>query len=426
MVADTLGGLAGGDEALPLPRHAEELVLQQRLGRGFFGEVWRAQARSDVEAGSGRLFAVKKVKLALITENHLTEQLRREVEILYSLHHPRCVRLHFDFDDGASMYLGMEFASGGSLFDRLNKAGKFPSKQAARYFYETCEALDYLHHLPKKVIHRDIKPENILLDGEDHVKLADFGWANLLGPLQAKKRETFCGTLDYLAPEMIMGTGHDESVDMWNMGVLLYELTIGQSPFGADNKETTCRMILGAELKFPQDVDSDARDLIKRLCKKKAPERLPVRDAMTHHFVAKQRLGAEAAAPPKALESEAESGRPSVAARRLRQERDRVSEETQQLLRAKQRTEDAMVKIAEDLDRAHAALREEQRRRAELEAECEEREREASARERELEALRKRAGQAAASPGAGAAATTGGYGGGRGWWPGRRIARGGV
>ncbi|CAE8647365.1 unnamed protein product [Polarella glacialis] len=184
----------------------------------------------------GRIFAVKKVRLSLVTENRLTDQLKREIQILYSLQHPRIVMLHFDFSDAKYMYLGMEFASGGSLFEKLNAAGKFSSEKAAHYFRETCDALDYLHHLPGKVIHRDIKPENILLDAENHVKLADFGWANLI---QAEKRDTFCGTLDYLPPEMIMGTGHDESVDMWNMGVLLYELTTGQSPFGSNSKETT-------------------------------------------------------------------------------------------------------------------------------------------------------------------------------------------
>merc|ERR1719379_3326469 len=115
----------------------------------------------------------------------------------------------------------MEFAAGGGLFDKLRTSGRFTNEIAARYFFETCEALAYLHNeLAQPVIHRDIKPENILLDAEDHIKLADFGWANLV---EADKRDTFCGTLDYLPPEMIMGTGHDESADMWNMGVLTYE-----------------------------------------------------------------------------------------------------------------------------------------------------------------------------------------------------------
>merc|ERR1712224_61494 len=124
------------------------------------------------------------------------DQLRREIDILYSMQHPRIIRLHFDFQEEGSIYLGMDFAPGGSLFDRLNKASKFNPEIASRYFCETCEALDYLHHLPEPVIHRDIKPENILLDAEDHVKLADFGWANKY--LEGSQRDTFCGTLDYL------------------------------------------------------------------------------------------------------------------------------------------------------------------------------------------------------------------------------------
>merc|ERR1719359_139130 len=131
--------------------------------------------------------------------------MNREIEILRSLRHPRIVEAHWDFRDSTHIYVGMQFAEGGGMFDLLSRAGKFSLEKSAQYFYEVCDALDYLHNLPEKVVHRDIKPENILMDKEGHCKLADFGWSNTMDSLCS--RNTFCGTTDYLAPEMVRQEG---------------------------------------------------------------------------------------------------------------------------------------------------------------------------------------------------------------------------
>jgi len=364
------------------PKRREDIHLEKRLGKGYFGEVHRAKE----VAGEKRTFAVKKVALDLIEQNRLTDQLRREINILYKLEHRRIVRLYFDFNDRGSMYLGMEFATGGSLFDKLNQARKFPPETASRYFYETCEALDYLHHLPEKVIHRDIKPENILLDGEDHIKLADFGWANLI-QADLTKRETFCGTLDYLPPEMIMGTGHDESADMWNMGVLTYELTTGQSPFGSSSKEATCRLILNVDLRFPADLDPDAQDLVVNLCKKKPSERLPVRPAMAHRFVTKFQATKEEDAAGAAAEEE--MGRPSVAARKLQKDNEKMSAEMEQLLGAKKSTEESLNGLNAELAKISSIVKQEKELRLKAEAACKEMNKNIEARDREIAELKK-------------------------------------
>eukprot|EP00930_Biecheleria_cincta_P102389 TRINITY_DN94109_c0_g1_i1.p1 TRINITY_DN94109_c0_g1~~TRINITY_DN94109_c0_g1_i1.p1 ORF type:complete len:409 (+),score=92.28 TRINITY_DN94109_c0_g1_i1:46-1272(+) len=375
----------------------EELTFESCLGRGYFGEVWRSRL-----ARNGSLFAVKKVRLSLISENRLSEQLDREIKILYVLQHPRIVKLHFNLKDDKFMYLGMEFASGGSLFEKLNATGKFPTQRAVRYFAETCEALEYIHNLADKVIHRDIKPENILLDEKDHVKLADFGWANMI---QAEKRDTFCGTLDYLPPEMIMGTGHDESVDMWNMGVLLYELISGQSPFGSGSKETTCKLILSVDLRFPAFVEADVRDLVAKLCKKKPAERLTARQALAHKLVTKHfsspagqaspSEGPIEAAPPasgkKTVEEEPCLGqRHSVVARGLLSDTVRLEAEKEQLLTALTGIEEALMRGNEDLDAADGALRDERCKRAAVQAECHSMDIACKAREKELQELRRR------------------------------------
>merc|ERR1719359_130985 len=209
--------------------------------------------------------------------------MNREIEILRSLRHPRIVEAHWDFRDSTHIYLGMQFAQGGGMFDLLSRAGKFSYEKSAQYFYEVCDALEYLHGLPEPVVHRDIKPENILMDKDGHVKLADFGWSNIMD--NANLRVTFCGAPDYLAPEMIRGEGHNTSLDMWEMGVLLYEMTVGKSPFGASNQEQTCRLILKVDLRFPATYDKDAQDLVRNLCKLKPKDRLSAAKSKQHAFV---------------------------------------------------------------------------------------------------------------------------------------------
>lgn len=358
----------------------DDVEFLSPLGKGFFGEVWKAKEK----AGEKRTLAVKKVKLQLIKDNQLTAQLRREIEILYSLNHPRIIRLFFDFEDAGFMYLCMEFANGGNLFEKLNQAQKFEADVAARYFLETCEALDYLHHLSNKVIHRDIKPENILLDSQDHVKLADFGWANIAEEL--KKRETFCGTLDYLPPEMIEGKGHDESADMWNMGVLLYELVTGQSPFGSASKEETCRLILKVDLRFPPDLDEDAQDLVAALCKKKASDRLAVRSAMKHKFITKFSADPSDNA---GVDVDDAGPRPSVACRKMQQDNDKRKAEMKAMIEATANSENSLKTVKEELARVQANIKKEIDTRSKIEAAIQELREKNKARDKQIETLKR-------------------------------------
>jgi len=379
----------------PNAKVAEDLLFEKCLGRGYFGEVWQAQTKSERKA-----VAVKKVRLQLILENQLLDQLKREIKILYSLQHPRIVRLFFHFEDKHFVYLGMEFCVGGSLFDKLQKAEKFSNQRAANYFLQTSEALEYLHHLPDKVIHRDIKPENILLDAQDSAKLADFGWANML---EQDKRSTFCGTLDYLAPEMIRGTGHDESVDMWTMGVLLYEMLTGQSPFGSQSKETTCKRIVHVDLLFPSDMDADGRDLISRLCKKNPAERLKVRDAMAHSFITRfcrpgggvgttSSGGYPAGSAEKGIIAAGEEilPRPSVVARKLRSECEKLGVEKEHLEHALQRIEDQLKTQQDYLRETEAAIRSINKERQETEVSKHEQQKRCDELSRKIEDVKRR------------------------------------
>lgn len=344
------------------PKAATDLKKGRQLGRGYFGEVFECKRKTDLEGDS---WAVKKVPIAIIQQHNLSEQMDREIAILRSLRHKHIVELHFDFRDSTHIYLGMQFAQGGGMFDKLSKAGKFSYEQSAQYFYETCDALEYIHNLPEKIVHRDIKPENILLDKEGHVKLADFGWSNIMD--NATLRVTFCGTPDYLAPEMIRGEGHNETLDMWCMGVLLYEMTVGKSPFGASTQEQTCRLILQVDLRFPATYDADAQDVVRSLCKLKPEQRLTAGKAKAHAFCKKfYKVAAQAGA----AEEEEDPSRPSIVVRRLKRDKNLLEGEMMQILQAKSATEQDLLRVSDELEKAHNQLRREQKAKEKAETDA--------------------------------------------------------
>jgi serine/threonine protein kinase len=146
------------------------------------------------------------------------------------------------------------------------------------------DAIDYCHS--KHIIHRDIKPENILVGLNGELKLADFGWA----VHAMSKRNTICGTLDYLAPEMVEGREHDAGVDVWGLGVLLYEMLVGSAPFETHSEKATCRRIKMGDLRFPSFVPCAARDLVARFLQKDPAKRIALRDVRSHRWVV-QHLG---------------------------------------------------------------------------------------------------------------------------------------
>jgi len=245
------------------------------LGRGKFGSVYLAR-----EKQSKFIVALKVLFKSQLVKSNVEHQLRREIEIQSHLRHPHILRLYGYFHDETRVYLILEYAPRGEMYKELQKQGRFSEETTATYVAELADALKYCHS--KKVIHRDIKPENLLMGLRGELKIADFGWS-VHAP--SSKRQTLCGTLDYLPPEMVEGRNHDESVDLWTLGILCYEFLVGKPPFESATNNETYRRITGLQYNFPSFVSEGARDLIRRLLKLNPRHRMPLDDVLTHSWI---------------------------------------------------------------------------------------------------------------------------------------------
>ncbi|XP_042510680.1 serine/threonine-protein kinase Aurora-3 isoform X1 [Macadamia integrifolia] len=256
----------------------QDFDIGKPLGKGKFGRVYLAR-----EKKSKYIVALKVIFKEQIEKYRLHNQLRREMEIQSSLSHPNVLRLFGWFHDDERIFLILEYAHRGELYGELRKSGHLSEKHAATYIASLTRALAYCHD--KHVIHRDIKPENLLLDFEGRLKIADFGWS-----VQSRsKRHTMCGTLDYLAPEMVENKAHDYAVDNWTLGVLCYEFLYGVPPFEAESQTNTFRRIVKVDLSFPPTphVSAEAKNLISRLLVKDSTKRLSLPKIMEHPWIVK-------------------------------------------------------------------------------------------------------------------------------------------
>jgi len=254
-----------------------DFEIGKPLGKGKFGNVYLAR-----EKRSKYIVALKVIFKHQVQKAGCEHQLRREIEIQSHLRHPNILRLYGYFYDDSRVYMILEYASKGELYNALKAVGKFDDVQAATYIYQLADALSYCHS--KKVIHRDIKPENLLLGVYGELKIADFGWS-VHAP--SSRRTTICGTLDYLPPEMIEDKPHDEKVDLWSLGVLCYELLVGKPPFETPTHDATYQKILKCEYRFPPNLLPEACDLISKLLRKLPHERLSLEQVMVHYWIQK-------------------------------------------------------------------------------------------------------------------------------------------
>lgn len=276
-----------------------DFEIGKPLGRGKFGDVYLARERK-----TQFIVAIKAIKKTQLLKAGVEHQLRREIEIqshLRCAHRSSCadpmplisstpphrqkniLRMYGYFWDEKRIYIILEYAFGGELYKQLTARGRFSEPLAAKYIHDLSIALNYCHS--KHVIHRDIKPENLLIGQKGDIKIADFGWS-VHAP--TSRRTTLCGTLDYLPPEMVEAREHDNTADIWSLGVLLYEFLVGSPPFEAEGHRATYRRISNVDLKFPPIVSSGARDLISRLLVKDQTKRMKLADLPKHPWIQSQ------------------------------------------------------------------------------------------------------------------------------------------
>ncbi|XP_038570496.1 ribosomal protein S6 kinase beta-2-like [Micropterus salmoides] len=255
------------------------------LGKGAYGKVFQVR---KVQGGQmGKIFAMKVLKKAKIVCNAKdTAHTRAEREILETVRHPFIVDLLYAFQTGGKLYLILECLSGGELFMQLEKEGIFMEDTACFYLGEITLALGHLHS--NGIIYRDLKPENIMLSHQGHIKLTDFGLCKE-SIHDGSVTHTFCGTIEYMAPEILTRSGHNRAVDWWSLGALMYDMMTGSPPFTAENRKKTIDKILKCKLNLPPYLTIDARDLIKKLLKKNPAQRLgsskaDCADIQKHHF----------------------------------------------------------------------------------------------------------------------------------------------
>ncbi|XVE63929.1 hypothetical protein DITRI_Ditri07aG0060400 [Diplodiscus trichospermus] len=283
----------------------DDFEIIKPISRGAFGRVFLAKKRT-----TGDLFAIKVLKKADMIRKNAVESILAERDILISVCNPFVVRFFYSFTCRENLYLVMEYLNGGDLYSLLRNLGCLDEEVARVYIAEVVLALEYLHSL--HVVHRDLKPDNLLIAHDGHIKLTDFGLSkvglinstdDLSGPAvsgtsllddeqpqlsasehqqERRKKRSAVGTPDYLAPEILLGTGHGPTADWWSVGIILFELIVGIPPFNAEHPQIIFDNILNRKVPWPrapEEMSLEAQDLIDRLLTEDPHQRLGARGA---------------------------------------------------------------------------------------------------------------------------------------------------
>ncbi|XP_053295453.1 ribosomal protein S6 kinase alpha-2 [Pleuronectes platessa] len=262
-----------------------QFQLLKVLGQGSYGKVFLVRKIRGVDRG--QLYAMKVLKKATLKVRDRVRS-KMERDILAEVNHPFIVKLHYAFQTEGKLYLILDFLRGGDLFTRLSKEVMFTEEDVKFYLAELALALDHLHSLG--IIYRDLKPENILLDEEGNIKITDFGLSKEAID-HDKRAYSFCGTIEYMAPEVVNRRGHTQSADWWSFGVLMFEMLTGSLPFQGKDRKETMAFILKAKLGMPQFLSPEVQSLLRALFKRNPANRLGagpdgVEEIKRHRFFA--------------------------------------------------------------------------------------------------------------------------------------------
>jgi protein-serine/threonine kinase len=253
----------------------DDFEILKLIGKGTFGQVFQVRKKD-----TGRIYAMKVLQKKVIVQKKEIAHTVGERNILVRTamtDSPFIVGLKFSFQTASDLYLVTDYMSGGELFWHLQKEGRFDEKRAKFYIAELILALQHLHQ--HDIVYRDLKPENILLDANGHIALCDFGLskANLT---KNDTTNTFCGTTEYLAPEVLLDeAGYTKMVDFWSLGVLVFEMCCGWSPFYAEDTQQMYKNIAFGKVRFPRDtLSQEGRSFVKGLLNRNPKHRLGATD----------------------------------------------------------------------------------------------------------------------------------------------------
>lgn len=257
------GGKQGGLSAYEMsqsapsskPLNLDDFHIIKRVGKGGFASVFLVRQRK----AAGKYYALKAVKKSDLLRLKQEKQILNEKLILNATKHQFIIELFSTFQDPNFLYMILEYVAGGDLFSYLRKCQRFPEPDAKFYVCEVLVAIQYLH--AQNVVYRDLKPENILLDTTGHIKVADFGFAKVI----KDKTNSFCGTPDYIAVELVINRPYTKVVDWWSLGVLVFELVSGKTPFGDDTSDKIYDNIQAGTIKWHPLIKNACKDIVKRL-----------------------------------------------------------------------------------------------------------------------------------------------------------------
>ena len=244
------------------------------LGRGHYGKVMLVQKKD-----TGEFFAIKTVRKDRLARSNKLQTIMNERNVLMKAHHPFIISMKFAFQTSRKFYFGMEYAPGGEMFSLQRKLKKLPPNKVRIYIAEMVLAIEYLHS--KGIIYRDIKPENIMFDLSGHLKLCDFGLAKEIGD---ELTQSFVGTPEYTAPEMVLKQPYGKPVDWWGIGVLTYDLMCGETPFYHESTKEMYYSIVNKQPSFPKEMDTVTRTFIMTLLAKNPAERPDAEGIKAHRF----------------------------------------------------------------------------------------------------------------------------------------------
>ena len=244
------------------------------LGKGAYGEVQLVQHIS-----SKVQYALKVIKKRSLHRSSSLKMMQREIAVQKKLIHKNIIRLYGHIEDIENLYLVLEYAEKGNLFHYIRRKRKLPEDESWFFFIQVCTGVHYLHE--SDITHRDLKPENILLDFKFNVKICDFGWC----AEGTNERSTYCGTLDYMAPEILKGYNYSNKVDIWALGVLLFEMTHGFPPFNAKSDSEKSRLIRLGNFRFNEDLSVECKELIKSILQDNPDLRPSILQILAHPWI---------------------------------------------------------------------------------------------------------------------------------------------